>query len=129
MIKGLSRSLKRFVSRVKQHLKQWSQARNRQHRSGVNLRPEAQLQGSDPLECHAVTTLIVLNRQVKRPQLTQGDRLSLVLLARMMEFWQQALPSSRTRCCAGIATCSAAIGRANRSPRSASRASHLKPSS
>ena len=35
--------------------------------------------------------LIVLNRQVKRPQLTQGDRLRLVLLARMTEFWQQAL--------------------------------------
>jgi transposase InsO family protein len=35
--------------------------------------------------------LIVLNRQVKRPQLNQGDRLRLVLLARMTEFWQQAL--------------------------------------
>ena len=42
--------------------------------------------------------LIVLNRQVKRPQLTQGDRLRLVLLARLTGFWQHALPSSRTRC-------------------------------
>ena len=35
--------------------------------------------------------LIVLNRQVKRPQLTQGDRVRLVLLARLTGFWQQAL--------------------------------------
>jgi putative transposase len=35
--------------------------------------------------------LIVLNRQVKRRQLTQGDRLRIVLLARLTEFWQQAL--------------------------------------
>ena len=35
--------------------------------------------------------LIVLNRQVKRPQLTNGDRLRLVLLARCTQFWQHAL--------------------------------------
>jgi putative transposase len=34
--------------------------------------------------------LIVLKRQVKRPQLTHGDRLRLVLLARCTQFWQQA---------------------------------------
>jgi putative transposase len=35
--------------------------------------------------------LIVLNRQVKRPHLTDADRLRLVLLARCTRFWQQAL--------------------------------------
>jgi putative transposase len=35
--------------------------------------------------------LIVLNRQVKRPHLTNADRLCLVLLARCTRFWQQAL--------------------------------------
>ena len=35
--------------------------------------------------------LIVLNRQVKRPKLTQADRLRLVLLAKFTGFWQQAL--------------------------------------
>jgi transposase InsO family protein len=35
--------------------------------------------------------LIVLNRQVKRPQLTNRDRLRLVLLARCTQFWQQTL--------------------------------------
>jgi hypothetical protein len=35
--------------------------------------------------------LIVLNRQVKRPHLTDADRLRLVPLARCTRFWQQAL--------------------------------------
>jgi hypothetical protein len=35
--------------------------------------------------------LIVLKRQVKRPQLNNGDRFRLVLLARCTQFWQQAL--------------------------------------
>ena len=35
--------------------------------------------------------LIVLNRQIKRPQLTNGDRIRLVLLARFSKFWRQAL--------------------------------------
>ena len=35
--------------------------------------------------------LIVLKRQVKRPQLTQGDRLRLVFLAMLTRSWQQAL--------------------------------------
>jgi hypothetical protein len=35
--------------------------------------------------------LTVLNRQVKRPQLTQPDRIRMVFLARCTRFWQQAL--------------------------------------
>ena len=35
--------------------------------------------------------LIVLKRQVKRPQLTQGDRLRLVFLSRLTRSWQHAL--------------------------------------
>jgi hypothetical protein len=35
--------------------------------------------------------LIVLKRQVKRPQLTNFDRIRLVLAARCTQFWQQAL--------------------------------------
>ena len=35
--------------------------------------------------------LIVLRRQVKRPLLTPGDRVRLVLLARCTQFWQPAL--------------------------------------
>jgi len=35
--------------------------------------------------------LIVLHRQIKRPQLSNGDRIRLVLLARYSKFWHQAL--------------------------------------
>jgi hypothetical protein len=35
--------------------------------------------------------LIILNRQVKRPKLSYGDRIRLVLLARCTQFWQNAL--------------------------------------
>ena len=35
--------------------------------------------------------LVVLRRQVRRPQLTQTDRVRMVLLARCTQFWQQAL--------------------------------------
>jgi hypothetical protein len=35
--------------------------------------------------------LIVLNRQIKRPHFTNGDRIRLVLLARCSRFWHQAI--------------------------------------
>jgi hypothetical protein len=35
--------------------------------------------------------LIILNRQAKRPTFTRADRLLLVLLARMVRTWKQAL--------------------------------------
>jgi len=35
--------------------------------------------------------LIVLNRQVKRPKFTKGDRLRLVFLSRFTQFWNSAL--------------------------------------
>ena len=34
--------------------------------------------------------LIVLNRQIKRPQLTNPDRFHLVLLAHFTKFWKQS---------------------------------------
>ena len=35
--------------------------------------------------------MIILNRHVKRPELTSRDRFRLVLLARYTRFWKQAL--------------------------------------
>ena len=91
MIQGLIRSLKRFVSRMKQHLKQWSKPAF----PGMAVGSLSDLRRSrkDLIIENAILRqqLIVLNRQVKRPQLTQGDRVRLVLLARLTEFWQQAL--------------------------------------
>ena len=77
--------------RAKQHLKQWTKpvtatlvtgtlsdiTRSRTDLIAENLMLRQQL--------------IVLNRQVKRPQLTNGDRIRLVLLARCTQFWQRSL--------------------------------------
>ena len=91
MIKALIRSLKRFVSRVKQHLKQWSKPAIAS--IAVGSLSDLRRSRKDLIIENAMLRqqLIVLNRQVKRPQLTQGDRVRLVLLARLTEFWQQAL--------------------------------------
>jgi hypothetical protein len=46
--------------------------------------------------------LVILKRQVKRPPITRADRLLLVLLARLVRTWQQALvivqPETLLRC-------------------------------
>jgi len=77
--------------RAKQHLKQWTKpvtatlvtsaladiTRSRTDLIAENVMLRQQL--------------IVLNRQVKRPQLTNADRIRLVLLARCTQFWQRAL--------------------------------------
>jgi len=91
MIKALIRSLKRFVSRVKQHVKQWSKPAIAS--IAVGSLSDLRRSRKDLIIENAILRqqLIVLNRQVKRPQLTQGDRVRLVLLARLTEFWQQAL--------------------------------------
>jgi len=73
MIQTLIRSLKRFAVRVKQQLKRWSKP------AFVNIAVESlsDLRHSrkDLIIENAILRqqLIVLNRQVKRPQLTQGD--------------------------------------------------------
>jgi putative transposase len=91
MIQALVRSLKRFVSRVKQHVKQWSKPAIAS--IAVGSLSDLKRSRRDLIIENAMLRqqLIVLNRQVKRPQLTQGDRLRLVLLTRLTEFWQQAL--------------------------------------
>jgi putative transposase len=78
-------------SRAKQHLKQWTKPATATLVTGVlsdTTRSRADLIAENAL---LRQQLIVLKRQVKRPQLTHGDRLRLVLLARCTQFWQQAL--------------------------------------
>ena len=91
MIKTIINSLKRFISRVKQHIKQ----RTRPATTSIAFGSlsDATRSHRDLIIENAMLRqqLIVLNRQVKRPQLTQRDRLGLVLLARLTGFWQQAL--------------------------------------
>jgi len=91
MIKTLIPSLKRFVNRVKLYLKQWSKP------VAVSIAVEAFLDlrrnRRDLIIENAMLRqqLIVLHRQVKRPQLSQSDRLLMIILARMTGYWQQAL--------------------------------------
>jgi hypothetical protein len=91
MFKTIIRSIKRFVTYLKNHIKPWSkpttiklaaEALADLKRSRKNLIAENALLRQQ---------LIALNRQVKRPQLTQGERLRLVGLARLTGFWQQTL--------------------------------------
>ncbi len=78
-------------SRVKQRLKQWTKPATAilvtETLSDIT-RSRADLIAENAI---LRQQLIVLNRQVKRPQLTNADRIRLVLLARCTRFWQQAL--------------------------------------
>jgi putative transposase len=91
MIKALIPSLKRFVNRVKHHLNLWSKPAIVSIIVGIisDLRRTR----NDLIVENAMLRqqLIVLHRQVMRPQLSQGDRLRLGLLARLTGHWQQAL--------------------------------------
>ena len=91
MIKALIPTLKQFISRVKLYLKQCSKPVTTSIVMGVfsDLRRDRR----DLLIENAMLRqqLIVLKRQVKRPQLTLGERFRMVLLARMTGYWQQAL--------------------------------------
>ena len=91
MIKALIDSLKRFASRVKQYVKQRSKPAFPSMAVGSLLGLRRSRKDLIIENAMLRQQLIVLNRQVKRPQLTQGDRVRLVLLARLTEFWQQAL--------------------------------------
>ena len=60
--------------------------------------------------------LIVLNRQDKRPQLTNPDRFWLVLLSHFTRFWRPSLHTlfSQIHSYAGIENCFAFIGNGSR---------------
>ncbi len=82
---------KNLGRRLKQHLKQWTKPATAilvtETLSDVT-RSRADLIAENAM---LRQQLIVLNRQIKRPQFTNGDRIRLVLLARCTRFWRQAL--------------------------------------
>ncbi len=91
MIKIIISSLTRYISRVKKHIKQWTRPATAS--IVIGSLSDASLSHRDLIVENAMLRqqLIVLKRQVPRPQLSQGDRLRLVLLSRLTGFWQQAL--------------------------------------
>jgi putative transposase len=91
MIRRFFNFCKNLGSRIKQQIKQWSKPATARLVTGALTdipRSRANLIAENAM---LRQQLIVLKRQVKRPQLTPGDRLRLVLLARCTQFWQQAL--------------------------------------
>jgi putative transposase len=80
-----------FLFQLQQRLKHWAKPATQSLISGV-LSDLARSR-SDLIVENALLRqqLIVLHRQVKRPQLTQSHRFLLVLLARFSRFWKQAL--------------------------------------
>ena len=91
MIKALIPSLKRCVNCAKLYLKQWSKPGTASIAVGTLIDLRRNRRELIVENAMLRQQLIVLHRQVKRPHLTQGDRLLMILLARMTGTWQQAL--------------------------------------
>jgi putative transposase len=91
MITSILSSCGNLGRRAKQYLKQWTKPATATLVTGALsdiTRSHADLIAENVM---LRQQLIVLKRQVKRPQLTNGDRIRLVLLARCTQFWQLAL--------------------------------------
>ena len=91
MIERILNFWKNLGSRVKQRLKQWTKPA-----TGILVTEtlsDMTRSRADLIAENAMLRqqLIVLNRQAKRPQLTNGDRIRLVILARCTQFWRQAM--------------------------------------
>ncbi|MHC4620141.1 MAG: hypothetical protein ACYTEQ_20535 [Planctomycetota bacterium] len=87
----ITRLWNKLIDRVKLHIKQWTRPVTTGPVAGIladTTRSRADLIAENAL---LRQQLIVLRRQVNRPQLTQFDRIRLVLFARFTRFWQQAL--------------------------------------
>ena len=91
MMTSILRSCGNLGRRAIQYLKQWTKPVSATLVTGA-LSDLTRSRADLIAECVMLRQqLIVLKRQVKRPQLTNRDRLRLVLFARCTQFWQQAL--------------------------------------
>jgi putative transposase len=91
MIRSILSSCASLGHRAKPHLEQWTKPATAI--LVTSALPDMTRSRADLIAENLMLRqqLIVLKRQVKRPQLTTGDPLRLVLLARCTQFWQQAL--------------------------------------
>jgi putative transposase len=88
---ALNRRFHRSFSRVQQHVSRWTRPRSRSFLTGTLTdlaRTRTELIAENAL---LRQQLIILRRQVKRPTCTRTDRLLLVVLARAVSSWKQAL--------------------------------------
>jgi hypothetical protein len=91
MFTALINNCKSFLNRIKHQLKKITKPSTATIAAGVlSDLPRSK---SDLIAENAILRqqLIVLNRQVKRPRLTTGDRIQFVFMARLTRFWQTAL--------------------------------------
>jgi len=91
MIELITHLWNKLAGSIKLHVKQWTRPLTTGLATGTlsdTMRSRADLIAENAL---LRQQLIVLRRQVKRPQLSQIDRIRLILLARLTRFWQQAL--------------------------------------
>ena len=82
---------KYFIFQFQQKIKQWAKPATLSLISGVIS--DLTRSRSDLIVENALLRqqVIVLNRQVKRPQITNRDRFRFLLLAHCTSFWKQAL--------------------------------------
>jgi putative transposase len=82
---------KPFVIWIQRLIKQWAKPATLTLISGIFS--DLTRSRSDQVSENALLRqqLIVLNRQVKRPQITNNDRFRLILLTHFTWFWKQAL--------------------------------------
>lgn len=91
LLASLSCPLQRWSRHLYQRLLQWTKPTNRPLLAGTFTdltRTRAELLAKNAL---LRQQLIILRRQVKRPACTKADRMLLVLLARAVRHWKQAL--------------------------------------
>ncbi len=86
MLELITRPWNKLIGSVKLRIKQWTKPVTTGFATGIlsdSTRSRANLMAENAL---LRQQLIVLRRQVKRPQMTQVDRIRLVLLARCSQF-------------------------------------------
>ena len=91
MFSAIWNACQRLFNRVKDTIKQWTKPAMVTLAAGATQ--DLSRSKSDLVVENAILRqqLIVLNRSIKRPRFTIGDRTRLTLLARFTKFWQSAL--------------------------------------
>jgi transposase InsO family protein len=91
MFSAIWNTCKSFFNRVKETIKKLTKPESVSLGAGANT--DQTRSRKDLVAENAILRqqLIVLNRQVKRPKITDGDRFRLTFLARLTDFWHSAL--------------------------------------
>lgn len=91
MLSAIVNAYKSFFHRIKETIKKFTKPTTAVRTAGAMS--DITRSRKDLVAENAILRqqLIVLKRQVKRPKFTNGDRLRLILLSRLTQFWDSAL--------------------------------------